>query len=347
MLEYDNSAFYYFALTLLVIYIIPGTWFAVSEFFRAYLGSGDVGTTARSSLEKQKAEELKKQTTGWTRLNNRPYLINLTCLILAWAIFLYLISLVKDHGEVSSFDPFAILGIEQGASLAEIKKHYRRLSLKYHPDKNIGNKFAEEMFLKISKAYEALTDPTAKENYEKFGNPDGKQALEVSIGLPSLLLDNPKVVLVVYLLVMVVAIPSAVALWYNNSKEFGEKNIKYQTYETFFRLMREDSQPADLPEILAASAEFKAANRSKGKGSKGGKADAEVLERVFEQVVAKGKEGKGEKAMKPLALNDPLIARGAVLLQAHMLRLTDSLTPVRQPDNPFPSSNPSPLSYPL
>ena len=57
----------------------------------------------------------------------------------------------------------------------------------------------------VAKAYEALTDPVAKENFEKYGNPDGKQSLEVSIGLPSWLLDgdNRNLVLMTYLIIMV------------------------------------------------------------------------------------------------------------------------------------------------
>ena len=42
-------------------------------------------------------------------------------------------------------------------------------------DENQGDKNAEDMFMKVAKAYEALTDETSKENYEKFGNPDGNR----------------------------------------------------------------------------------------------------------------------------------------------------------------------------
>ena len=90
-------------------------------------------------------------------------------------LFVYLIRLVIADGHVQAFDPYSILGVDQGAAMGDIKKAYRKLSLIYHPDKNTGNKVAEEMFMKIAKAYEALTDETSKENYEKYGNPDGKQ----------------------------------------------------------------------------------------------------------------------------------------------------------------------------
>lgn len=68
----------------------------------------------------------------------------------------------------------------QSASENEIRKAYRKLSLQHHPDKG-GN---EELFQKIAKAYETLSNPDVRANWEKYGNPDGKGAMEVSIGLP-------------------------------------------------------------------------------------------------------------------------------------------------------------------
>ncbi len=80
---------------------------------------------------------------------------------------------------------------------------------------------AEDMFLKISRAYEALTVPEARENWRKYGNPDGKQNMAVSIALPTFLLDKNwhNVILIVYLIFMVVVIPAIVAVWYNRSKK--------------------------------------------------------------------------------------------------------------------------------
>ena len=57
MLEYDNSAFYYFAITLLSLYIIPGGWYALTEVYRAFIASGEAGTKARTDLEKEKASK--------------------------------------------------------------------------------------------------------------------------------------------------------------------------------------------------------------------------------------------------------------------------------------------------
>jgi translocation protein SEC63 len=314
MLEYDNSAFYYFAITLLVIYIIPGTYYAVSEFVMAFIGSGDVGSKARTKTEAEKADKLKKKTTGFARLNTTTYMVNLSVLIVAWAVFLYLLALVSQDGEVNTFDPYTILGVQQEAAVGEIKKAYRKLSLKYHPDKNIGDKVAEEMFMRIAKAYEALTDETSKENYKKFGNPDGKQALEVSIGLPKILLDNPKVVLVLYLIAMVVVIPTAVGFWYANSKQYGEKNIKYETYNAFYTLLQETDRVKNLPEVIAASAESREINTPKP-------SDNEPMGLLYGKL-------KNDKIMVKPKFEHPQVLRGNLLLHAHLQRLTATLNPV-------------------
>ncbi len=127
-------------------------------------------------------------------------------------------------------------GIDEGAPERAIKKSYRALSLKYHPDKNPGNKMAEDMFLKITQAYQALTVPQARENWQKYGNPDGKQPMEVSIALPTFLLDKNwhNVILIVYLIAMVVVIPAIVAVWYNQSKKYV---VTWHGYSFFYFML--------------------------------------------------------------------------------------------------------------
>jgi curved DNA-binding protein len=71
---------------------------------------------------------------------------------------------------MAGLDYYKILGIEKNASTAEIKKAYRKLAMKYHPDKNKGNKEAEEKFKKISEAYAVLSDSQKRKNYDMFGS---------------------------------------------------------------------------------------------------------------------------------------------------------------------------------
>jgi len=67
-------------------------------------------------------------------------------------------------------DYYKILGLNKSSSVDEIKKAYRKLALKYHPDRNPGNKEAEERFKKISEAYAVLSDPEKKKQYDTFGS---------------------------------------------------------------------------------------------------------------------------------------------------------------------------------
>ena len=66
-------------------------------------------------------------------------------------------------------DYYEVLGVEKNASEGEIKKAYRKLAMKYHPDQNPGDKSAEEKFKEINEAYEVLSDADKKARYDQFG----------------------------------------------------------------------------------------------------------------------------------------------------------------------------------
>src|SRR5690554_226304 len=67
-------------------------------------------------------------------------------------------------------DYYSVLGVDKKASQAEIKKAYRKLALKYHPDKNPGDKAAEERFKEIAEAHDVLSDPEKRKKYDELGS---------------------------------------------------------------------------------------------------------------------------------------------------------------------------------
>ncbi len=72
-------------------------------------------------------------------------------------------------------DYYEVLGVAKDADEATIKKAYRQLAKKYHPDVNPGDKTAEEKFKEVNEAYQTLSDPQKRASYDQFG-PDGPQA---------------------------------------------------------------------------------------------------------------------------------------------------------------------------
>jgi translocation protein SEC63 len=241
-------------------------YFILQKVYRAVFPARKIkDEKVRTSVELEKVTAFQKTQRGLgTLVQSRPFLIQLAITVFLTMVFMFLLAQVLQGGAVvNTFDPYSILEIDHGSDNKAIKKAYRTLSLKYHPDKNPNNRVAATKFMMIAKAYEALTDETARSNYEKYGNPDGKQSLAVSIGLPVFLLEsqNRNLVLVVYLVFMVGLVPWGVFTYYSNSSQYGEKNIMYDTYAWLHNTLHVNTTTTrQLPEVMAGSAEFRKRN---------------------------------------------------------------------------------------
>jgi molecular chaperone DnaJ len=66
-------------------------------------------------------------------------------------------------------DYYAVLGVQRNVTPEDIKKAYRKLALQYHPDRNPGDKAAEEKFKEASEAYQVLSDPEKRQLYDRYG----------------------------------------------------------------------------------------------------------------------------------------------------------------------------------
>src|SRR5271170_4030678 len=79
-------------------------------------------------------------------------------------------------------DYYEVLGVERTVEIEEIKKSYRKLAVKYHPDKNPGDKSAEDKFKELGEAYEALSSADKRAAYDRYGHAAFSQGMGGGMG---------------------------------------------------------------------------------------------------------------------------------------------------------------------
>jgi curved DNA-binding protein CbpA len=292
---------------------------------------------ASSIEEKKKLEAIEKRET-----DVRKNLLSTGMIIRYTLIFIMVVSIKMfsdmvstEEGQIAQFDPFKILGIPSDASDKDVKKAYRGLSMTFHPDRWVTSTKAEQAlasakFMKISKAYEALTDEVAKNNYKLYGNPDGRQALEVSVGLPAWLVDkgNQNFVLFFYLVIFIGVIPGLVAVYYARSRRYAERSILQESLEVLNFYIKNNPKVKSLPEALALCAEFRKLRERSEQESK-------LLFKLFTRMVEEEKLSKPTPQMRKAIDGTPGSMKVLVLLHAHLNRITSELTPELKTDLEF------------
>lgn len=250
--QYDDSGntFFYFLTSFVGLIVIPATY---------YLWPRD-----------QNAEQLRLKSLRrvhgrclWYRLRLMKSqqsvvpTLKKAALLFGWAVFLLLAYKVsKLDREYQEYNPYEVLNLDPGASVSEIKKQYRVLSLKYHPDKG-GD---ETTFMRIAKAYAALTNEESRKNWEIYGNPDGPGATSFGIALPAWIVDqkNSMLVLLVYGLAFMVILPVVVGTWWYRSIRYSGDQILISTTQLFMHFMYKtpNMNMKRLTMVLTAAFEF-------------------------------------------------------------------------------------------
>src|ERR1044071_9379054 len=113
----------------------------------------------------RKKKRLKRRKARWTSSFARvTSSASASCAPPAWWW------LGKLPPKMAKRDYYEVLAVEKTVTIEEIKKAYRKLAVKYHPDKNPGDKEAEEKFKELGEAYEVLCDPNKRAAYDQYGH---------------------------------------------------------------------------------------------------------------------------------------------------------------------------------
>jgi len=258
-LAYDDAAFNYFIFAILLFIFLPLLYMVSKRFLYKLLGWIDVPINYRcicSHCAKVKVDHERQIRSSWFTCGFFIQIV-LVCLV-GYSLFIVYSKFGKEGAILKSFDPYDILEVPTNATIPEIKSAYRKLAVKYHPDKNQGDPEAASKFDLIVKAYEALTDDKAKRNYELYGNPDGPGPLEIGIALPEFLIkkENQITVLVVFFLFLLVIIPGIGLYWFSSVSKYNKNGIHEGNLKRYAPLLSENTPLKKFSFIMATSEEF-------------------------------------------------------------------------------------------
>ncbi|OMJ15560.1 Translocation protein sec63 [Smittium culicis] len=305
---YDESGvtFYFFALTILSVILLPSTIYLF--------------TSSADPQKKSKSNTLKLRTRKSESKSKVP-LVKYSLLAFGW-VLLSLIAYQVKNTDIKTgpiWDPYQILNVDTGADLGQIKRTFKKLSLKFHPDKVKAEdrENAEAKYIEITKAYKTLTDDEARENYAKYGNPDGLISRTMGIALPKLLVEAhaSPFVMSLYGLIIGFLLPFYVGRWWYNSSRYTKDGILNPTMITFFKNIREPISQLNLIDLLCAAEEFNSADLAFKESERSDLVEIEKKVQVANQTYALEAFVRSEK------FNSDSAWKAKVLLYAHFLRI--------------------------
>ncbi|RPA83086.1 DnaJ-domain-containing protein [Ascobolus immersus RN42] len=325
--NYDDQGqfFPYFVVTMLGLVLVPTTWSTLVAKDTKQKGETLVNTgfrPPRHDLIQAARRKIAKQEKNIKRF----FLISA-----GWALFSYMIYLIVTTENVAGkvWDPYEILNIGRSADEKAIKKHYKKLSLQFHPDKvkATGNETIEDLnerFVQLTKAYKALTDEEIRNNYIQYGHPDGKQSFSIGIALPKWIVaeGNTYYVLAVYGILFGIVLPYTVGKWWYGTRRFTKDGVVTESAGRLFKDYTEETDERKLVETLSLGEEMReAVEKNPNLWSSGQLA---TIERKIAPVI-------GEKSLNFLNGQEGWRRKALALLWAYLYRidLDDKLETVK------------------
>ncbi|KAL1545728.1 DnaJ protein erdj2 [Salvia divinorum] len=321
--EENSALFPIFVLTMIALPLVPYTFVNLYLTFRKKSQNINCRCSACFCSGKYRKSIFR-------RISNFSTYSNLTVLLL-WVVVVLLSFYIKHiNTEIQIFEPFSILGLEPGVSEPEIKKAYRKLSILYHPDKNPDPEANKYFIDYISKAYQALTDPISRENFEKYGHPDGRQGLQMGIALPQFLLNIDGAsggILLLGIVGVCIILPLTIAVIYlSRSSKYTGNYVMHHTMYAYYHFMKPSLAPSKVMEVFIRAAEYMEIPVRR--------TDEESLQKLF--VLVRSELNLDLRNIRQEQAKfwkqHPALVKSELLIQAHLTRETAALSPYLQQD---------------
>lgn len=257
-IEADDSAFVMFCFVLVLFVVVPWTLILLKRGIWSMCGWNKlpmIMPCTCPNCDSIKKSWKKKLSTAWL---TKSYLIQFFIVAALVYLSICMNNYLKEVKKNKEFDPYEILGVEVDADEKDIKQAYRKLALVMHPDKNPEDPEARNKFMRLTNAYLSLTDPKAKENFLKYGNPDGPPPFSIGIPLPSFMSkeENDVMTLIILFMIILVIVPGFGYCLYAVLYSSNKYEILTSNEDKLKGLLHPKLKETDIPEIISRADEY-------------------------------------------------------------------------------------------